>query len=149
MLSILMIAAISTAVLGNSKRLGGTESERSSGDEKQKNQQHADLRLTHADVPMYPQMARLARVSGVVEVQVTVNNGAVTNTEVKSGAGVLAQATEENVKSWRFAQSANTTFVTKFTYKLDEKKPLYGQNPRVELDLPFRATITSAPVLGD
>jgi outer membrane biosynthesis protein TonB len=138
-LSMLTIAVISMAAAGNTDPIARADHD----------QQHPDLRLVHADVPMYPQMARLARVSGIVEVQVTINNGLVAKTEVKSGAGVLANATEENIKSWRFQESVNTTLTVKFIYQLDKRKPSYGQNPRVELELPFKVTITSAPIQGD
>jgi outer membrane biosynthesis protein TonB len=134
-----MIAATSMAVAGNANQVEGAIHD----------QQHPDLRLLHAEVPIYPQLARVTRVSGTVEVQVTISNGAVDNTKVKSGAAVLAHATEENIKSWRFAESVNTTLTAKFIYQLDKRKRSYRQNPRVELELPFKATITSSPVLGD
>lgn len=135
----LVIAVISMAASGNTNRLASAD----------RDQQHPDLRLLHADVPMYPQMARVARVSGSVEVRVTISGGLVTSTEVRSGAAVLAHATEDNIKSWRFGESVNTKLTAKFIYELDRRKPSYGQNPRVELELPFKVIIISAPVLGD
>jgi hypothetical protein len=111
--------------------------------------QHLDLRLEHAEVPMYPQLARTARIFGTVEVQVTVKNGHVAKTEVKSGPPVLTQATVENIQSWRFYPLVNATFMTKFIYKLEEKEPLDPQNSKVELELPLVAKITAVPVLLD
>jgi len=105
-----------------------------------------DLRLEHADVPMYPQLARSARIVGTVEVQVTVKDGKVVNTEVKSGPAVLARATAENIQSWRFYPLVNATFITTFIYQLEMKLPLDPQNPRVELQLPLLAKITAVPV---
>jgi TonB family protein len=69
-------------------------------------EQQRDLRLEHADVPMYPQIARTVGISGTVEVQVTVMDGKVTNTEVKSGPPILARAAVENIQSWRFYRSS-------------------------------------------
>lgn len=109
-------------------------------------EQHSDLRLERADVPMYPQLARTARISGTVEVQVTVKDGKVVNTEVKSGPSVLARATVENIRSWRFYRLVNATFTTKFIYQLETKEPLDPQNPKVELQLPLLAKITAVPV---
>lgn len=111
--------------------------------------QHLDLRLEHAEVPMYPQLARTARIFGTVEVQVTVKDGHVAKTEVKSGAPVLTQATVENIQSWRFYSLVNATFTTKFIYKLEEKKLLDPQNSKAELQLPLLAKITAVPVLLD
>lgn len=109
-------------------------------------EQHRDLRLEHADVPMYPQLARTARIFGTVEVQVTVKDGKVANTEVKSGPPVLARATVENIQTWRFYHLVNATFTTKFIYQLETKEPLDPQNPKVELQLPLLVKITTVPV---
>lgn len=111
--------------------------------------QHPDLRLERAEVPTYPQLARTARIFGTVEVQVTVKEGQVTKSEVKSGHPVLAQAAVANIQSWRFYPLVNATFTTKFTYKLEDKEPLDPQNPKVELQLPLLAKITAVPVLLD
>jgi outer membrane biosynthesis protein TonB len=108
--------------------------------------QPRDLRLEHADVPMYPQLARTARIFGTVEVQVTVKDGKVVNTDVKSGPPVLAKSTVENIQSWRFYRLVNATFTTKFIYQLETKEPLDPQNPKVELQLPLLARITAVPV---
>ena len=70
-------------------------------------------------MPFYPPLARVARVNGTVEVLVTVSDGVVVNTEVKSGHKLLVQATTDNINSWRFAAGVNTTFTTKFIYQLD------------------------------
>jgi Gram-negative bacterial TonB protein C-terminal len=111
--------------------------------------QHPDLRLEHADVPMYPQLARTARIFGTVEVQVTVKNGKVVNADVKLGPPVLARATVENIQTWRFYRLVNATFTTKFIYQLETKEPLDPQNPKVELQLPLLAKITAVPVQLD
>jgi outer membrane biosynthesis protein TonB len=108
--------------------------------------QHPDLRLEHADVPMYPQLARTARILGTVEVQVTVKDGKVVSADVKSGPPVLARATVENIQTWRFYRLVNATFTTKFIYQLETRETLDPQNPKVELQLPLLAKITAVPV---
>lgn len=117
--------------------------------QKPQSDRHPDLRVEHAEVPMYPQLARTARIFGTVEVQVTVKEGNVTKTEVKSGQPVLAQAAVANIQSWRFYPLVNATFTTKFIYKLEENEPLDPQNSKVELQLPLLAKITAVPVLLD
>jgi hypothetical protein len=59
---------------------------------------------------MYPQLARTARIFGTVEVQVAVKDGKVVSTEVKSGPPVLAQATVENIRTWRFLSPCQCHF---------------------------------------
>ena len=76
-----------------------------------------------AAVPFYPPMARVARVNGTVEVLVTVSDGVVVNTEVKSGHKLLEQATTDNIKTWRFGPGVNATFTSKFIYQLDPASP--------------------------
>ncbi len=116
---------------------------------KPQTEQLRDLRLEHAEMPIYPQLARTARIFGTVEVQVTVKDGKVVNTEMKSGPPLLVQATVENIQSWRFYPLVNATFTTKFVYQLETKEALDPQNPRVELQLPLRAKITAVPVQLD
>jgi TonB family protein len=110
---------------------------------------HSALRLEHADVPLYPQMARVARIVGTVEVQVTVSNGKVVNTELKSspkGPPLLSQATLDNIQTWRFYKLDSGTFTTKFIYELKTYKTLDSLNSKAELQLPFLAKITAVPV---
>jgi hypothetical protein len=62
---------------------------------------HSDI-VFHADVPLYPQLAIQARVSGVVHLHVFVDNGVVTSAEPESIGQVqpLVAAATENVKTW-------------------------------------------------
>jgi TonB family protein len=116
-------------------------------------EQHGALRLEHADVPMYPQMARVAHIYGTVEVQVTVKDGQVIDTEVKSpqpgGAAILARAAVENIQTWRFYKLDSGTFTTKFVYQLATRKKPLASDSKVELELPLLVRITTAPVVLD
>lgn len=137
LLPVVMVAILSIALI------------QTAAAQKPQSDRHPDLRVEHAEVPMYPQLARTARIFGTVEVQVTVKEGNVTKTEVKSGQPVLAQAAVANIQSWRFYPLVNATFTTKFIYKLEENEPLDPQNSKVELQLPLLAKITAVPVLLD
>lgn len=101
-----------------------------------------------ADVPRYPVLARTARVFGTVEVQVTVKDGVVTATEIKSGHKLLTQATIDNIKTWRFEPNVNTTLTTKFNYRIETEKPL-STDPIIKLQLPYSVTITTVPPIID
>jgi hypothetical protein len=100
----------------------------------------APLRLEHAEVPLYPEPARIANIFGTVEVLVTVKDGGVVNAEVASGPPVLRHATTENIQSWHFASQVSDTFTTKFVYHLAEVGDV--ANPKVESQLPYLVTIT-------
>jgi outer membrane biosynthesis protein TonB len=101
-----------------------------------------DLLVEHADPPTYPPLARTAHIVGALMVQVTVKEGKVVTTKVKSGPPMLAAATIKNIQSWRFYQPVNAAFITKFVYQIEEKRP--PDSPlEVELHLPFLVKITT------
>jgi TonB family protein len=64
--------------------------------------------------PVYPEIAKRIRVSGLVQLTVTVDaQGKVTNVQPLSGNRVLSAAAEEAVRNWRFepGPSASTVVV--------------------------------------
>lgn len=106
-------------------------------------------RFVHGDVPLYPHDARLAHINGTVEVQVTVKDGHVVDTTVKSGQQILARATVENIKTWVFQSNVNETFTTKFVYEMEAEDSAAVQqtNPKIEMHLPAMVKITARPIL--
>ena len=109
LLPLFVLAAIGSAApqtaVHESNHAAGFQSDKSSANsepQKEQERQPTDLRLEHADVPMYPQLARTARIFGTVQVQVTVKEGKVAKTEVKSGPPVLASAAVEEYPNLAF-----------------------------------------------
>jgi hypothetical protein len=103
--------------------------------------------LVRGDLPVYPALAKTARITGVVQVRVIVEKGEVVGTETISGHPLLVTATIDNIKSWKFDKTVSTTFATSFIYRLDgesegTKEP---SNPKLELELPSSAKITARP----
>jgi TonB family protein len=76
----------------------------------------ADTRAVKTRVtPVYPEIAKRIRVSGMVQLTVTVDaQGKVTDVQPLSGNRVLSAAAEEAVRNWRFepGPSASTVVVT-------------------------------------
>jgi TonB family protein len=59
--------------------------------------------LIQRTTPIYPPMAKTARVSGTVVIQATISrNGTIENPRVVSGPAMLRQAALDAVKSWRY-----------------------------------------------
>jgi protein TonB len=59
--------------------------------------------LIQKTAPIYPPMAKNARVSGTVVIQATISrNGTIENTHVVSGPAMLRQSALDAVKTWRF-----------------------------------------------
>jgi hypothetical protein len=106
-------------------------------------------RFLHGDVPLYPHDARLAHINGTVEVQVTVKDGHVADTSVKSEQPILARATVENIKTWVFQSNVNATFITKFVYEMEaeDRAAVQQTNPKIEMHLPAIVKITARPIL--
>ena len=62
--------------------------------------------------PMYPEIAKRMRISGVVRLTVTVDpDGNVTDVKPLSGNGMLSTAAEEAVRKWRFAPGPSASTI--------------------------------------
>jgi TonB family protein len=75
--------------------------------------------LTTVNVPKYPPLARQARVEGIVKLVFTLwaNAGEPTNVEVVSGHPLLKAVAMENVKTWKFDNSAAVERKYEITFK--------------------------------
>jgi TonB family protein len=104
------------------------------------------LVIQHADMPLYPGMAKVARISGTVRVEVTVKDGSVVNiTVLQSSAPILVNATTDNLKTWKFMPKANAKFITTYVYVLEKKQADFPENPRIQMQLPNLVKITVRP----
>jgi TonB-like protein len=103
------------------------------------------LVVVQSELPQYPVLAKAARVSGTVQIKVTVKDGEVTETEAISGHPLLVSPAIKNIKTWKFAKTVNATFTTNFQYLLEEAKSPEAPNSRIELELPTSVKITARP----
>jgi Gram-negative bacterial TonB protein C-terminal len=101
--------------------------------------------LVHGDLPVYPALAIQARITGDVQLRVTVENGEVVGYVIISGNPLLVSATTDNIKSWKFDKTVRTTFATTFIYRMDgeSEETKEPSNPKLELELPSLAKITA------
>jgi hypothetical protein len=100
--------------------------------------------LLEAAVPLYPDIARNAQISGEVIVDVTIKAGRASSTTVKAGDRALAQAALKNIATWRFDEKVNASLTTKFDFMLELRKTGDDRNTRLELNLPSSARIIAA-----
>jgi TonB family protein len=72
--------------------------------------------------PVYPEVAKRLRVTGVVKLEVTVSaEGKVMEVKTLSGNHMLSTAAEEAVSKWRFAAaSANSTEDLDINFELNQ-----------------------------
>src|SRR5208283_5407143 len=62
--------------------------------------------------PVYPEVARRMRISGIVKLEVTVDaEGKVTDVKPLSGNGILSSAAQDAVRKWKFASGPEQTVV--------------------------------------
>lgn len=123
-------------------------------------------RLIHADVPFYPPIAASAHFGGKVEIQITVAEGVVKNSEVINGTiepqlnfngwfpdaarekllSYLVGPSLENLKSWKFLSDEEATFTVTYLYQIRGEQTLQPENPQVEMNLPCLIRIVTRPV---
>jgi hypothetical protein len=101
--------------------------------------------VVRADVPQYPPLARMAKITGKIEAEFTVKNGEVVNAEAKSGHPLLVKATTDNIKTWRFSSKVSGMFATTFDYQVEGSETATMQNPKIEMRLPAFVRITATP----
>ena len=96
-----------------------------------------------ASVPLYPPIARAARVEGVVRLLVSTDGQRVAATHVEDGHKLLAAAAEENVRTWSFSTHEATSFVVTYRYRLLRLGSHTGaDNPTIVLKLPTEVEIS-------
>jgi TonB family protein len=81
-------------------------------------QQKSPPNLLSASVPLYPRTPQMAHIEGVVHLRISTDGSRVASVEVQSGQPMLAQAAQDNVKTWQFEPHDPVTFVATFRYKL-------------------------------
>jgi len=95
--------------------------------------------------PDYPNVARLAQISGDVHILATVTaQGRVTVADIMSGPPILASYAQKNLLTWEFTvQSQVEKLEIVYRYRLTEPK-VYGQVvPSVTLVSPTEVSIVS------
>lgn len=102
--------------------------------------------LLAADLPIYPPVWRTARLTGQVVVIVTVKEGRVVETEVKSGEPHLQVPTVSNLKTWRFDETVNGQFTVTYTYQISGVPVDGPSNPKVEVLPSLDVNITARPI---
>ena len=103
--------------------------------------------LTYAEMPIYPRVPLTAHISGAVTIQVTVEDGTVTDAKVKSSSSpFLSNPAITNVKTWRFEATANAMFVVKYIYRIHGRETAQLENPQITVELPRLVIVTARPI---
>ena len=90
-----------------------------------------------AKMPLYPIMARAARIQGVVKMKVTTDGKKVAAVDKLSGPPMLVKFAHENILTWEFLEHKPTTFVTTFEYVIEGPDACMYTNGMSVLNLPM------------
>jgi hypothetical protein len=121
--------------------------------------------LIRAEIPLYPPAAWSAHLGGKIEIEVTVEKGAVVDAQVKHGTIELQSGGEKsavsenqikllpylslpsvaNVKTWQFEPGHRATLIITYVYQIEGEQTLRPENPKIELDLPRAVKVTARP----
>jgi hypothetical protein len=96
-------------------------------------------------VPLYPPLARAARVEGTVHVRVTTDGTKVVDAHAEDGHKLLTVAAEENARTWQFSKHEPTTFTVLYRYRLDADAD--PNNPTVTLRPPREVDVSIGPLV--
>lgn len=106
--------------------------------------------VLHAEVPDYPEMARLARLQGEVKMVLILDNmGRVAAISEIAGPIPLRDEAEENIRKWTFesSQEASRYHTIVFEFRIEGEAVTYVPRPRVSFDLPGRVLIVTKPAV--
>lgn len=119
--------------------------------------------ISHADLPLYPPLARALNLTGTVEIQLVIAKGTVTDAQVKSVVidcrncapltvegekkvgKYLSLPSLSNIKNWRFDSEERTTFIVRYVYRIEGEATERPENPDVEVNLPL-ISVTAKPI---
>ena len=95
------------------------------------------------EMPLYPPVARAAKIEGTVTLAVTTDGQRVASVDEISGPPILSRASRDNVVTWEFAPHPPQRFVTTFTYKRLDPPVCGVGNSSIVADLPSRVAVTT------
>jgi hypothetical protein len=98
--------------------------------------------IVGAAVPLYPPLARAAKVQGDVTLEATAEDGRISAIKIVSGHRLLSDAAAANVRTWMLVRQVPMTFRVDFRYRLSET--CHG-NPAVVFDFPTKVEVCSKP----
>jgi TonB family protein len=95
-----------------------------------------------ASMPVYPLMARAARIEGTVVLELTTDGTTISQIVVQSGPPMLAAAAKKNVDTWRLLPNKPMSFEVTFQFHLTEPASCYLENGTTTLKLPTSVEIS-------
>lgn len=74
--------------------------------------------VTVGTMPLYPRVALLAHIEGIVKIKVTTDGKKVSSLATESGPPMLAEAAKKDIQTWNFEKHKPTSFIVTFRYHI-------------------------------
>jgi hypothetical protein len=100
--------------------------------------------VTAFECPTYPSSAKDSRLQGAVRIQVTTDGKKITDLKA-TGHPILVEAAEKNIRTWKFADNAPTSFLVTYLYVMEgeyDPDPVY--KCRAKLQLPDKVEVSTS-----
>ena len=116
-------------------------------------QESALPKVLSASVPFYPRVPQSGHIDGTVRLRVLTDGAGVVHVNVESGPPMLAQAAQENIKTWRFETHIRTSFPVTFRYQLLKTKCTANckcesaETPSIVLKLPREVEVSAEEIV--
>jgi hypothetical protein len=92
-------------------------------------------------MPLYPRIALLAHIQGIVKVKVTTDGEKVSSLVAESGPPMLAEAAKKDIRTWEFEKHKPTSFLATFTYRIVEPARCGLSNGTAILHVPLAVEV--------
>jgi len=99
-----------------------------------------------ASVPLYPRTALLAHIQGTVKIKVTTDGKRASFLDAESGPPMLAQAAEDNIRTWQFEEHKPLTFSATFHYVIEGPPGCTVGNATAILHMPADVEVRANPL---
>ncbi len=102
--------------------------------------------VTAASVPIYPRLALVARIHGIVKIRVKTDGKKVISLDSESGPPILVKAAKENIQTWEFEEHKPADFVTTYEFRIMEPAQCNFDNGMAVLHLPSEIQVTAGGI---
>jgi hypothetical protein len=94
-------------------------------------------------MPLYPRLALVAHIEGVVKIKVTTDGERVSSLDTESGPPMLVEAAKKIIQTWEFEKHKPTSFITTFRYRIEGPAQCGFSNGTAVLHVPLEVEVNA------
>ena len=92
-------------------------------------------------MPLYPRVALLAHIEGIVRIKVATDGNRVSSLNPESGPPMLVEAAKKNIQTWEFEKHKPTSFIATFEYRIEGPPQCGITNATAILHVPLEVQV--------